>query len=72
MACPPERIIELRLQFPAILERAPIEVRRRIPTFGVRGLEWELMLQVKKTFDPDRRFNPGRHVDGEGGREDRE
>jgi glycolate oxidase FAD binding subunit len=72
MACPPERILELRLQFPAILERAPIEVRRRIPTFGVRGLEWELMLQVKKTFDPDRRFNPGRHVDGEGGREDRE
>jgi glycolate oxidase FAD binding subunit len=65
MTVDPEGIPIIRQDFPAILERAPIEVRRRIPTFGVTGDEYDLMRRMKATFDPDSRLNPGRHVDGE-------
>jgi FAD/FMN-containing dehydrogenase len=59
------RIPELRREFPAILERAPLEVRRRVPTFGLAGREYELMRRFKDALDPGARLNPGRHVDGE-------
>ena len=65
MTVDPEDIPRLRQEFRAIIERAPLEVRRRIPTFGLEGDEFELMRKVKMAFDPERRLNPGRHVDGE-------
>ena len=65
MSLPPEQIGKLRQEFPVVIERAPLEVRRQIPTFGLRGHEHRLMLDIKNVFDPDRRLNPGRHVDGE-------
>jgi len=55
----------VRRKFPAIIERAPREVRRRLGTFGVEGTAKRLMLDMKRTFDPERRLNPGRHIDGE-------
>lgn len=55
----------VRKNFPAIVERAPVEVRRCISTFGVRGTAKRLMQDMKRTFDPERRLNPGRHIDGE-------
>lgn len=55
----------VRQKFPAIVERAPLDVRRRIGTFGVRGTAKKLMLEMKRTYDPERRLNPGRHIDGE-------
>ena len=55
----------VRQNFPVIVERAPLDVRRRVGTFGVRGTAKRLMLEMKRTFDPERRLNPGRHIDGE-------
>ena len=60
-----ESIDAVRESFPAVIERAPAEVRRQKGTFGVRGSAKRLMLEMKQTFDPERRLNPGRHVDGE-------
>lgn len=65
MSLVPDQIRKLRREFPAILERAPLEVRRQIPTFGVSVDQQRLMVQIKNAFDPDHRLNPGRHVDGE-------
>ena len=65
MATEADRIPILREQFPTIIERAPVEVRRRVPTFGLDDADYGLMSQIKTAFDPDRRLNPGRHVDGE-------
>ena len=61
----PGEILKIREHFPAVIERGPIDVRRRIPTFGVGGREYELMTKIKHSFDPECRLNPGRHVDGE-------
>lgn len=58
-------IAELRREFPVVIDRAPIEVRRQVPAFGLNGPQYELMKQLKKSFDPEGRLNPGRHVDGE-------
>jgi glycolate oxidase FAD binding subunit len=58
-------IKSLRTKFRAVIERAPIEVRRTVSTFGLNGTERALMLKMKHAFDPGRRLNPGRHVDGE-------
>jgi glycolate oxidase FAD binding subunit len=55
----------VRTKFPAVVERAPKEIRRRVGTFGVQGTAKRLMLEMKNTFDPERRLNPGRHIDGE-------
>lgn len=55
----------VRKKFPAIVERAPREIRKRLGTFGVQGSVKRLMLEMKRTYDPERRLNPGRHIDGE-------
>jgi glycolate oxidase FAD binding subunit len=55
----------IRERYPAVIEAAPLEVRRQLATFGVRGTEKRLMQEMKQTFDPGGRLNPGRHVDGE-------
>ncbi|HEY2574244.1 MAG TPA: FAD-binding oxidoreductase, partial [Verrucomicrobiaceae bacterium] len=55
----------IRERFPAVLEKAPIEVRRNVPTFGVRGTEKRLIQEMKQAFDPGGRLSPGRHIDGE-------
>jgi FAD/FMN-containing dehydrogenase len=55
----------IRERFPAVLEKAPLEVRRQVATFAVRGAEKRLIQQMKQAFDPHGRLNPGRHVDGE-------
>lgn len=55
----------VREKFPAIVERAPREIRKRFGTFGVQGSVKHLMLQMKRTYDPEGRLNPGRHIDGE-------
>lgn len=60
-----EEISELRKRFPTVVERAPIDFRLRVPTFGVEGREFELMKQIKQSYDPEGRLNPGRHIDGE-------
>lgn len=55
----------VRKKFPVVIESAPKEIRGAIGTFGVRGPVKRLMLDMKHTFDPERRLNPGRHIDGE-------
>ena len=65
MRLPPDQIAALRQEYPVVIERAPLEVRRQIPAFGIRGVEHRLMVEIKNAFDPDHRLNPGRHVDGE-------
>jgi len=49
----------------AVIERAPLEVRREIATFGLNEAEYVFMKKMKDAFDPEGRLNPGRHVDGE-------
>src|SRR5712671_4220151 len=58
-------IAAIRQRFPAVIEKAPLDVRRGIGTFGVCGTEKRLIQEMKKTLDPAGRLNPGRHVDGE-------
>ncbi|HET9131092.1 MAG TPA: FAD-binding oxidoreductase [Terriglobia bacterium] len=58
-------IERIRDRFPAVIEKAPLDVRRRVGTFGVRGTEKRLIQEMKQKFDPSRRLNPGRHIDGE-------
>jgi glycolate oxidase FAD binding subunit len=48
-----------------VIEKAPVDVRRKIPTFGLDAAEYDLMKRMKDAFDPEGRLNPGRHVDGE-------
>ncbi|HLH30758.1 MAG TPA: FAD-binding oxidoreductase [Terriglobia bacterium] len=61
----PADIIRVRQRYRAIIEKAPVEVRREVATFGLTPAEKELMTKMKAAFDPDGRLNPGRHVDGE-------
>jgi glycolate oxidase FAD binding subunit len=60
-----QKIPVVRQQFPAIIEKAPREVRQAFGTFAVGGAVKRLMRDMKLTFDPERRLNPGRHIDGE-------
>jgi glycolate oxidase FAD binding subunit len=62
----PDEIHRIRGRYPAVIEKAPLEIRRKIPTFGLKGAEYGLMKDMKDAFDPGGRLNPGRHVDGEG------
>ena len=61
----PGEIRRIREKFRAVIEKAPIDVRREIPTFGLTPAEHEMMKKMKAAFDPEGRLNPGRHVDGE-------
>jgi glycolate oxidase FAD binding subunit len=47
----------------AMLVRASEEERRKTPVFEIEG-SLELMRRVKRAFDPDAIFNPGRMVEG--------
>lgn len=61
----PRAIETIRHKHPAVVERAPVAIRSQSGTFGVQGAVKRLMLEMKRTYDPERRLNPGRHVDGE-------
>jgi glycolate oxidase FAD binding subunit len=61
----PGDIARIRQKYRAVIEKAPLEIRREIATFGVDNAEYELMKKMKDAFDPACRLNPGRHVDGE-------
>jgi len=61
----PDEIGRIRQKYRVVIEKAPIEVRRQFPTFGLSGAEYDLMKKMKDAFDPEGRLNPGRHVDGE-------
>ncbi len=61
----PGVIQRLRSRYRAVIEKAPVEIRREVPTFGLTDTEYDLMRKMKQTFDPEGRLNPGRHVDGE-------
>ena len=61
----PDEIRRVREKFPTVIERAPLDVRRQISTFGVRATELRLMKEMKQALDPGGRLNPGRHADGE-------
>lgn len=61
----PHDIGRLRQKYRAIIEKAPVELRREVPTFGLNDGEYGLMKKMKEAFDPEGRLNPGRHVDGE-------
>ena len=60
-----EEIRLVRNKYRAVIERAPLEIRREIATFGLADAEYELMKKLKSAFDPEGRLNAGRHVDGE-------
>jgi glycolate oxidase FAD binding subunit len=60
-----EEVERVRRKYRAVIERAPIEIRREIGTFGLNDTEFVLMKKLKDAFDPEGRLNPGRHVDGE-------
>jgi glycolate oxidase FAD binding subunit len=60
-----EEIGAIRGRYRAVIEKAPVEVRRKVPTFGLNDAEYDLMKRMKDAFDPEGRLNPGRHVDGE-------
>jgi glycolate oxidase FAD binding subunit len=62
-----EEIRRIRQKHRVIIEKAPLEIRREVPTFGLNDAEFDLMKQMKDAFDPEGRLNPGRHVDGERG-----
>lgn len=60
-----EAIPRIRQKYRAVIEKAPLEVRRKVATFGLTPAESVLMQKMKIAFDPEGRLNPGRHVDGE-------
>jgi len=60
-----DEISRVREKYRAVIERAPLEVRKTVPTFGLNDAEYDLMKRMKNAFDPEGRLNPGRHVDGE-------
>jgi glycolate oxidase FAD binding subunit len=60
-----EEIRRVREKYRAVIDRAPLEVRRAIGTFGLTDTEYDLMKKMKDAFDPEGRLNAGRHVDGE-------
>jgi FAD/FMN-containing dehydrogenase len=60
-----EEVGQIREKYRAVIERAPLDVRRRIATFGLDDIEYGLMKKMKDAYDPEGRLNPGRHVDGE-------
>jgi glycolate oxidase FAD binding subunit len=60
-----DEISKIRQRYRAVIERASIDVRRKVPTFGLTDVEYELMKRMKDAFDPAGRLNPGRHVEGE-------
>jgi glycolate oxidase FAD binding subunit len=60
-----DEIRRIREKYPVVIEKAPLEFRRQIPTFGINGTELRLMKELKRALDPEARLNPGRHVDGE-------
>jgi glycolate oxidase FAD binding subunit len=62
-----KEILRIREKYRAVIEKAPLEVRREVPTFGLTEPEFGLMKRMKDAFDPEGRLNPGRHVDGEKG-----
>jgi len=61
----PEDIGRIRKKYRVVIEKAPVELRRKIPTFGLTEAEYDLMKKMKDAYDPEGRLNPGRHVDGE-------
>jgi glycolate oxidase FAD binding subunit len=61
----PADIGRVRAKYRAVIEKAPLEVRREIPTFGLNDTEYTLAKKMKDAYDPGGRLNPGRHVDGE-------
>jgi FAD/FMN-containing dehydrogenase len=58
-------INRVRKKYRALIEKAPLAVRREVATFGLNDTEFDLMKRMKHAFDPEGRLNPGRHVDGE-------
>jgi glycolate oxidase FAD binding subunit len=58
-------ILRIREKYRAVVEKAPLEVRREIGTFGLNDAEYAFMKKMKDAFDPEGKLNPGRHVDGE-------
>jgi glycolate oxidase FAD binding subunit len=58
-------IRRVRETYRAVIEKAPLEVRRETATFGLNDAEYMFMKKMKDAFDPEGRLNPGRHVDGE-------
>ena len=58
-------IARIRQKHRAVIEKAPANIRREIPTFGLNDAEYDLMKRMKDAYDPEGRLNPGRHVDGE-------
>jgi glycolate oxidase FAD binding subunit len=60
-----DEVNRIRRKHRAVVERAPVEARRQIATFGLGEAEYILMKKLKDAFDPEGRLNPGRHVDGE-------
>jgi glycolate oxidase FAD binding subunit len=61
----PADILRLRQKNRVVIEKAPLEVRREIATFGLNDAEYMFMKKMKDAFDPKGKLNPGRHVDGE-------
>jgi glycolate oxidase FAD binding subunit len=61
----PDEIIRIRQKYRAVIETAPLAVRRQIATFGLNDSEYDLAKRMKAAFDPEGLLNPGRHVDGE-------
>jgi FAD/FMN-containing dehydrogenase len=61
----PAEISRVRTKYRAVIEKAPLAVRREVATFGLNDAEYDLMKRMKDAFDPEGRLNPGRHVDGE-------
>lgn len=47
-----------------VIEAAPASVRRHLDAWGPPPHAFDLMLELKKRFDPERRMNPGRFVGG--------
>ena len=46
------------------IEQAPPALKRRVDIWGPAGEGARLMHRIKREFDPQRRLNPGRFVDG--------
>lgn len=50
--------------FPMVIERCPLDLKRRVDVFGPLPSSFALMRRVKEQFDPARTLSPGRFLGG--------
>ena len=58
------RGLAIKLHGHAVVEVCPVEFKKNIDVWGMKGPQTYLMKRIKEQYDPNGTLNPGRFVDG--------